>query len=653
MRVHGWLRPHRSVLVLLLAVTCVPAAALIWVSWRMLEQDRALAAQRLQERLEHGADVAVSALDRRVADLHAQLPAWAAAPPVDLPADAVVLVADQETVRTHPAGRLLWQPGLPPHEDTPAPIWQNGERLEFQQQDYAGAARAYRALTSSRDARIRAGAFVRLGRTLRKGGLPREALAAYGALRQLGATRVGGAPAELIGEYGAALVLRERGGGATDGEWRQVAEALHADLQRGRWPIDRPTYEFYAGEVRHWLGEGEPTPASSAAAALSAAAGLAWQRRNELTDAGGAHPIADGPPRRFIAIWRRTPDGAAAIVAGSDYIASSWNAALQQPRLIVDLLDADGQRVLQAGAPPAKPFAVRAATDTGLPWTIRVASVDPAAELAALATPRRLLVTGLVLIACVVSIGVYAVARAVARELAVARLQSNFVAAVSHEFRSPITALRHLTEMLDSGAVEGDDRLRQYYQALARETERLHRLVDGLLDFGRMEAGRREYHFAPLDAPALVEHVVAEFAQDGGARRRVEVASEALAAHERAIQGDSGALTRAIWNLLDNAVKYSPPDSTVRVALARRNGRLCIHVDDEGPGIAAGERAEIFERFVRGSAARAAHVRGTGLGLAIVRHIARAHGGDVTLDSEPGRGSRFTIALPVEDGPVR
>jgi signal transduction histidine kinase len=246
-----------------------------------------------------------------------------------------------------------------------------------------------------------------------------------------------------------------------------------------------------------------------------------------------------------------------------------------------------------------------------------------------------------------VLVGSYFTARAAARELAVARLQSDFVSAVSHEFRTPLTSMRHLTELLEGGIVSEEERRRQYYSALGRESARLHRLVESLLSFGRMEAGGLEYSFEPVNPAELAEDVVVDFQRelsDSGCRielRQAEACPTILA--------DREALGRALWNLLDNAVKYSPACPTVWVDVAAEGRRVAIRVRDQGLGIPAEEQKQIFRKFVRGAAAKAANVKGTGIGLALVQHIVRAHGGEVLLESAPGKGSTFTILLPVGD----
>lgn len=230
------------------------------------------------------------------------------------------------------------------------------------------------------------------------------------------------------------------------------------------------------------------------------------------------------------------------------------------------------------------------------------------------------------------------------RELEVARLQSDFVSAVSHEFRTPLASLRQLSELLTDGRVPSEKRRQEYYEGLRRESERLYRLVENLLDFGRMEAGAEEYRFELLEMESFFRGVVEEFAQE--ARQRGYSVDIVQQGHLPRVQADREALTRALWNLLDNAVKYSPQNKTLWAEAACENGQIAIRVRDQGLGIAPHEQKQIFKRFVRAVSADAAGAKGTGLGLTMVEHIVAAHGGQVHVESEPGVGSTFTILLP-------
>jgi signal transduction histidine kinase len=173
----------------------------------------------------------------------------------------------------------------------------------------------------------------------------------------------------------------------------------------------------------------------------------------------------------------------------------------------------------------------------------------------------------------------------------------------------------------------------------------LQRLVEALLNFGRMEAGVRRYRFEPLDAAALISRVVAEFDhQIAGSGRRIEL--DGRPAH-CTIEADPEAISVALRNLVDNALKYAPECPIVEVRWGLEDSQVAIRVRDRGPGIPDTEKRAIFRKFVRGSAAERANVKGSGVGLAMVRHIVAAHGGDVRLESEPGEGSEFTILLPM------
>jgi signal transduction histidine kinase len=231
--------------------------------------------------------------------------------------------------------------------------------------------------------------------------------------------------------------------------------------------------------------------------------------------------------------------------------------------------------------------------------------------------------------------------------MAVARLQSNFVAAVSHEFRSPLTALGQLSEMLAHGRIASADQRQSAYETMGAETERLRHLVEGLLDFGRMETGKYKYHFERIDAASWARQVTSQF--ETSVRAQGYQVSFRSGVEAASIRGDAEALSRALWNLLDNAAKYSPESRAITVELGLRNRQLDVRVRDLGVGIPADEAKHVFDKFYRGSYATGKGIKGTGIGLAIAREIARAHGGEIQVESETGKGSTFTLLLPLED----
>jgi signal transduction histidine kinase len=243
--------------------------------------------------------------------------------------------------------------------------------------------------------------------------------------------------------------------------------------------------------------------------------------------------------------------------------------------------------------------------------------------------------------------GTFLLWRVVQRELAVARLQTDFVAAVSHEFRTPLASLRHVTELLEEADDMPRSRRLSFYQSLSRNTERLHRLVESLLDFARMERGRKPYDMKAVDAATFARDVVEDFRREAEPRGyRVEFETDTEGAF--AVCADRSSLVHALWNLLDNAVKYSPEPRPIRVSVGRHPRGVALSVQDHGIGVPTGERKEIFRKFVRGESAGRLGIKGTGLGLAMVAHIVDAHGGTVELESDEGAGSTFRIVLPAQ-----
>jgi signal transduction histidine kinase len=222
-------------------------------------------------------------------------------------------------------------------------------------------------------------------------------------------------------------------------------------------------------------------------------------------------------------------------------------------------------------------------------------------------------------------------------------MQADFVSTVSHEFRSPLTGVRQLAELLDSGLVSSEDRKKEYYRLILQESGRLTRLVENLLDFSRLEAGRKQYNMTRLDTTAWLDEVA-------GAVRDPRLVVD-LDPCLPPILGDRDALSSAVANLIDNALKYSPRESPVSLTAAASGGDIRVSVADAGPGIPASERARIFDKFYRGQGDPAERVKGAGIGLSLVRRIVEDHGGTVTLESREGEGSVFTLQLKTESAP--
>ena len=225
-------------------------------------------------------------------------------------------------------------------------------------------------------------------------------------------------------------------------------------------------------------------------------------------------------------------------------------------------------------------------------------------------------------------------------------LRRDFVANASHELRTPVAAVRALAETLLTALPDDPEAGRQFAERIAREAERLDVLARDLLDLSRVERGTLDVE--PVDLVGLAKEVLGGY-EDLATERRVRLRSEL---QQVSMRGDRAQLGLLLSNLLDNALRHTPAKGTVCVRLDAAESRALLQVADTGEGIPARELPRIFERFYRVDKARARQTGGTGLGLAIVRHVAEAHGGTVRVDSELGRGSTFTVALPVAGPPA-
>ena len=625
-----WLKPPRSLLTILFLVTLVSVSALGWFGWKLLDQERVVEAQRDRDRLEQAAARIAAIARGALAETGERLGTWLITPPSDgKPDEGLLVLISSNNLSALPSHRLLYRPSNPAPPEALINAFADGETLEFQQALPERAIESYRRLADSKNPEIKAGALVRMARVLRKIGRTAEARTAYLDLaKSAGEARVAGVPAELIARH----ALCELSGSKTD------AQTLRQDLLGARWQLTRGQFAYYWSESSRLSGEPDSLPPE--AVALSAVVSQAWPEIDrEQTPRGQTTIWVDDHP--WFLIWRAAPGRKAVLIAKPESLLKPIFAGTDVSSAAVD---SEGRVV--AGHRNGTSHAVvrRTPAETQLPWTLYLTSAPGLNETGMLVRQRFLFLVIAVMVMFLVA-GAYFIARAIRGDLAVARMQSDFVSAVSHEFRSPLTSIRQLSEILALDRVPNEDRRHVYYEMLVSETKRLQRLVEALLNFGRMEAGVRQYRFEPLDTAALVSRVAAEFEmQIAGSGRHIEL--DGLEGR-CTIDADPEAISVALRNLVDNALKYAPDCPTVQVQWGIEKSHVAIRVRDQGPGIPASEKRAIFRKFVRGSAAEAANVKGSGVGLAMVRHIVAAHGGDVTLASEPGSGSVFTILLPL------
>lgn len=628
----------RRLTVLLLTVVVPPALALVWLGLRLLEQDRTLLAQRESERREATAEAVVRSVSAALAEIDRAAAGGAPVP------GTIRITRRQGRLAVEPADAVAWlaaPPRLPEFASAP---FAGAEEDESHQRVELARAR-YRALAGSSEDTVRAGALVRLARLERRQDRPTSAIAAYTRLRGIDTVAVIRTPADLLARRMICDLLFSIG----DAErLRAEAHSLARDLAAGRWQLDRASWDLAIGDLTRWHAGPQVSRDR-----------IAISKALELIESDARFaPPSDG--RRVVHVdglaltlaWRASGDDSTIVVAGPAVV-KTWLDGIRRRHgvaLIASFDDQDGLGVAAADGPVASierrsapEDVVRTAAMTGLPWSLRVRVPDSGSVAAEFAVRRRLLAGALLALIVLLAGGGCLLVRVVRRELAVARLQTDFVAAVSHEFRTPLTSLRHITELLQESDDMAADRRRSFYAALADSSGRLHRLVESILDFSRMETGRRVWDRQPVDVVALVEDVVADF-HKAHPDRTVQVLS---AGPSGAISADREAMAHAVWNLLDNAAKYSGRDQPVVVDVVAGDDAVRIRVIDRGVGIPVGERHEIFDKFVRGARATQLGVKGTGLGLALVSNIVSAHDGRIEVVSEENHGSTFTIVLPL------
>jgi two-component system, OmpR family, phosphate regulon sensor histidine kinase PhoR len=224
-------------------------------------------------------------------------------------------------------------------------------------------------------------------------------------------------------------------------------------------------------------------------------------------------------------------------------------------------------------------------------------------------------------------------------------IRREFVANVSHELKTPITSIKGYVETLQEGAIDDKGNARKFLEIIFKQADLLNALVDDLLSLSQIEQGaeRGEVQLAEEQVRRIIEAAIAAY-ETRARERHIQVLLQCRG--EIIVKANSRLLEQAVGNLLDNAIKYSEPDGSIEIDATQNKGEVTIKVTDHGCGIAPEHLPRLFERFYRVDKGRSRELGGTGLGLAIVKHIIQAHGGDVTVESTPGKGSTFTLHLP-------
>lgn len=247
----------------------------------------------------------------------------------------------------------------------------------------------------------------------------------------------------------------------------------------------------------------------------------------------------------------------------------------------------------------------------------------------------------------IIVMGIVLIFRDIAREQQLSRMKSEFIANVSHEIKTPIATIRNLAENLNEGWITDQTKYGEYFQLIARESERLSHLVENILDFSRIEAERKSYRLEPASVSDVVTKTIDRFRLlvDG----QGVMLNSTIASNLPLVKIDPAAIGQALLNLLDNAVKYSEGEKLLEISAEAQEKDVVIKVSDQGRGINKSELQKIFEKFYRGESPDGKNTAGSGIGLTLVKEIIEAHGGRVEVESEIQKGSTFSLFIPINN----
>lgn len=579
-----------------------------------------------------------------------------------------------------------------PVESKPGPggrgaeaLLEAGYKLEFGEEDLPAAAKKYQTCANGPfSASPRVEALLALGSCFSRLGLFEQAIHAYGRVSRefepkdvavpqrllaqseiCRALEAAGLRVEAVQDYLDAYegLLREPSSASGADTWEFFCEKNRSALARllssnGLDPKYRERFEGLqrTGQVR----EGERQFRLDLERWL--AQRIEWEGRGKGFEPGRfshSYKLVDGEPYVF-ACTRLVGEGAdAGMLAGYkmslDYVKRKILPQVIERKIgtgtLTTILDREGRPVLplevsDASAPlEAGRYALLREFPSILEfWQLGILDRGNE-ELLAVTRNQELLITSLLgLTIAIMMGGLYLTLRAVNRDLELSRLKSDFVSNVSHELKTPLTLIRMFAETLMLGRAKTRDKEQEYYRIITRESERLTQLIDNVLDFSRIESGRKQYQFAIEDVGELVRTTVESYREEmeqHGFQVRVDLDGAELFA-----KIDPSAIAQALLNLVSNAEKYSGDRKEITVSVETDQDEIRLAVRDRGIGVSQADQARIFEKFFRAEDDFVRSVRGSGLGLAIANHTLEAHGGRIELESEPGQGSTFTLVLP-------
>ena len=622
---------HKRQIFLFLVAILVPAGVLIGLAGRIFYQDRELAGRRAVDQRQAAVDQLRRELSSRLENLKLQEinrlirapnPNWASGPGDP----AIIFTASVENDRLV----LPWESRA--QQESPvskgfAEHLQAGETAEFIGKDAHLATAEYRrALASARRSREVDEARLLLGRALGKAGETEEAARLYRSLLN----GSGDAPDEQ--GVGYRFYAAERLAGyrsETDG----VLSFLRKELNGDRLLAPPELYM-----IRTLL---DAFPAAQTGQ-------LRQQVSGRIVQVERIEALARDFPRVRAQLESGAAPGTVWVPYSSPANGAPWLVTMiaPSPPLPALVMAVSSSSVVPPGVTLWNRSAKGDALGEAFPGLRAERSDNRLVEIAGRGLPAGIWIAALALVLGVAVFGGYLLLRDVNRDVRMTVVRSQFVASVSHELKTPLTAIRMFAETLAMGRWRDERTKAEYLETIVNESERLARLVDNVLDFSKIEQGKKIYRLRPARLEDIANSAVRAM--------QFPLAQQGFQLHLSIeddmpeITADPDAIQQAILNLLTNAMKYSGDAREIDLRLYARYGDAVIEVADRGLGLAPGEQKHIFEKFYRAPSHEGRSIAGTGLGLTLVAHIVQAHGGRVEVESAPGAGSTFCVKIPIK-----
>jgi len=598
---------------------------------------------------------------------------------------------DNDENITFPVARLLYHPieslQVSPSIRRSSQIDEEirlGQQFEFQQKNYDEALRCYRQAFASTNGRSLKGEILNhIARVRKKAGYNRQAIQTYQTIIQdySGVESESGLPISLAAsiELGSLYFMT--------GDTLKILQSCletYQGLIQGKWRLDQSQYDFFNPKVRERIDDMLTSSSENDrfqdqkqlytelkreddACRLVTERLIAFQENlsedlrdriltteNDSLAAWRRFDLGDGMNRYLVSLYNPPlKDRYWGFLYHQDHLKENLiqqviEKIVKSPNMSWIIRDEDGQPLFKSEHDDLGSMTVQSGFIAGFPpWSLEFYQPDPLLFEKFLFSRRSVYFYMFFLIGGILIFGLVLSIRAVTHELELSKMKSDFVSTISHEFKSPLTSIRQISEMLQSDRLPSEERRHKYYDVLVDQSERLSFLIDNILDFSKLEEGKRKFEFEMVDIEILLKGIVETFQH----RTRHEGFSIGMKIEHPlpTIEIDRSAMTQAISNILDNAIKFSGRKKEIVLHAFQEAEYVNISVQDFGVGIKTEDMDKIFERFYRGGDELTRTVKGSGLGLTLVKQIVEAHHGSVHVDSKPGEGSTFTIKLPVRE----